>query len=225
MGEMGETEVVLLGWHLSMFSSKVRIALEEKGIEFEYKEEDILHNKSPLLLKNNPVYKKVPVLIHNGKPVCESKIITEYIDESWKDKSPLLPSDPYLRSQSRFWADYTDKIYEFGMKLVRGSKSEEMEKAREELLGCLKVLEEEIGEKSFFMGEKFGHVDIAFMSYYHHLYTFETLGKFSLEKDCPKLFALATKCMERESVSKTLGDPHMIYEAIIMYRKSLNIED
>ncbi|XP_023739004.1 probable glutathione S-transferase [Lactuca sativa] len=222
---MEETEVVVLGWQLSMFSAKVRIALAEKGIKYEYRQEDIPHNKSPLLLKLNPVYKKIPVLIHNGRHVCESKIIVEYIDETWKDKSPLLPSDPYLRSQARFWADYTDKIYEIGMKLIMGSKGEEMEKARQEFLVCLKVFEGELGEKPFFMGDAFGHVDIALISYYHHFYTYETLGNFSLKNDCPKLFAWATKCMKRESVSTILTDPNIIYEAIIIFRKSMNLED
>ena len=46
-------EVVLLGFWLSMFGMRVRIALAEKGIEYEYKEED-LRSKSDLLLKMNP---------------------------------------------------------------------------------------------------------------------------------------------------------------------------
>ncbi|KAI9198181.1 hypothetical protein LWI28_011514 [Acer negundo] len=87
---------------------RVRIALAEKGIKYESKEED-LFDKSPLLLEMNPVHKKVHVLIHDRKSIRESLIIVKYIDEVWHDKSPLLPSDPYQRSQVGFWADYTDK--------------------------------------------------------------------------------------------------------------------
>jgi glutathione S-transferase len=104
---MGD-EVVLLGYYLSMFDIRVRIALAEKGVKYEYKEEDLVNTKSALLLQMNPVHKKIPVLIHNGKPICESIIIVEYIDEVWKDQTPLLPTDPYQRAQARFWADFFD---------------------------------------------------------------------------------------------------------------------
>nr|AAP30740.1 glutathione-S-transferase [Vitis vinifera] len=110
-------EIILLDFWPSMFGMRVRLALAEKGLKYEYREED-LWNKSPLLLEMNPVHKKIPVLIHNGKPICESLIIVQYIDEVWCDKSPLLPSDPYQRAQARFWVDYIDKkLYELGRKI------------------------------------------------------------------------------------------------------------
>lgn len=102
--------MILLDFWPSMFGMRVRVALAEKAIEYEYKEEDLFTSKSPLLVKMNPIHKKIPVLIHNGKPVCESFVVVEYIDEVWKDKAPLLPSHPYDRSQARFWASYTDKV-------------------------------------------------------------------------------------------------------------------
>lgn len=78
-------EVVLLDFWPSMLGMRVRIALAEKGINYEYKEQD-LWRKTPLLLQMNPVHKMIPVLIHNGKPVCESLVIVQYIDEVWKEK-------------------------------------------------------------------------------------------------------------------------------------------
>ena len=54
-----------------------------------------------------PVYKKTPLLVHDGKPLAESLIIIEYIDEVWK-QNPLLPIDRYERAKARFWAKFTD---------------------------------------------------------------------------------------------------------------------
>lgn len=101
-------EVKVLGAWPSPFVMRPRIALNLKGVGYEFLEEEI-GTKSELLLKSNPVYKKIPVLIHNGKPICESMIIVEYIDEVWADgKASILPSDPYDRAIARFWAVYID---------------------------------------------------------------------------------------------------------------------
>lgn len=108
---MSEEKVVVLNFWPSMFGARVIMALEEKEIKFEYKEEDVFGDKTDLLLQSNPVHKKIPVLIHNGKPVCESNIILEYIDEVWNNDKTLrlLPSDPYEKAKCRFWADLIDK--------------------------------------------------------------------------------------------------------------------
>ncbi|KAK9154810.1 hypothetical protein Sjap_002290 [Stephania japonica] len=86
-----EKHVKLIGTWSSPFSRRVELALKMKGISYEYIEED-LFNKSPLLLQYNPIHKKIPVLIHNGKPIVESLIIVEYIDETWKE-NPILPQE------------------------------------------------------------------------------------------------------------------------------------
>lgn len=105
-------ELILLDEWLSMFGMRARIALAEKGIKYVYKEED-LDNKSQMLLQMNPIHKKIPVLIHKGKPICESINIVEYIDEVWNESVPFLPSDPYQKSQARFWADFVNKKVKF----------------------------------------------------------------------------------------------------------------
>ncbi|CAI0409410.1 unnamed protein product [Linum tenue] len=109
---MGKSEeVVLLNYWPSPYGMRAMIALAEKGVQYEYVSVDVVNNKTELLLQMNPVHKKVPVLIHNGSPVCESLVIVQYIDELWAaDGKPVfLPSDPYQRAQARFWAHYIDE--------------------------------------------------------------------------------------------------------------------
>lgn len=97
----------LLGHWGSPSALRVKWALKLKGIQYQYVEED-LQNKSPMLLQYNPVHKKIPVLVHCGKPLAESLVIIEYIDEVWK-QNPLLPQDPYERAKARFWAKFADE--------------------------------------------------------------------------------------------------------------------
>lgn len=107
-----ESGVKVLGTWYSPFVLRVQIALNVKSIDYEYVEETLIGSKSDLLLKYNPVHKKVPVLIHADESVCESLIILQYIDEAWTNGPSILPSNPYHRALARFWAAYVeDKVY------------------------------------------------------------------------------------------------------------------
>ena len=102
-----EEEVKLLGFWASRFTCRVKMALKLKGVPYEYLEEDLM-NKSPLLLELNLVHKKVLVLVHNGKPILESNLILEYIDQTWTNNS-ILPQDPYEKAMARFLAKFVDE--------------------------------------------------------------------------------------------------------------------
>ncbi|CAH8381285.1 unnamed protein product [Eruca vesicaria subsp. sativa] len=190
-------EVILLSVWASMFGMRTRIALDEKKVKYEYREQD-LWNKSSLLLEMNPIHKKIPVLIHNGKPVCESLIQVEYIDETWPGENQLLPSDPYQRAQAKFWADFIDKKVNVTARRIWAIKGEEKE-ASKELMEILKTLETELGDKHYFGGETFGWFGI-----------YNKFGNMSIESECPTLTAWAKRCLERESVAKALPESEKV---------------
>ncbi|KAM3341045.1 putative glutathione S-transferase [Capsicum galapagoense] len=151
-------QVKLLGFWYSPFTHRVEWALKIKGVEYEYIEED-RNNKSSLLLESNPIHKKVPVLIHNGKPICESMVILEYIDETFEGPS-ILPKDPYDRALARFCAKFLDeKVPAVVSTFLR--VGEEREKGKEDVCEMLKVVDNELKDKKFFVGDKFGFVDMA----------------------------------------------------------------
>ncbi|KAL3502988.1 hypothetical protein ACH5RR_037437 [Cinchona calisaya] len=217
-------EVILLDLKFSPFGLRVRIALKEKGIAYDYREED-LSNKSSLLLEMNPVHKVIPVLIHNGRPICESLVIVEYIDEVWNDKSPLLPSDPYNRSHARFWADYINKkIYTLATKLWK-TKGDAHAEAKKELISSFKLLEAELGDKPYFGGKTFGIPDIALIPFYSWFYTLEKFGNLSMNDEFPKLVTWGERCMKRESVSTSLPNQNETHDFILGLRKKLGIID
>lgn len=83
----------------------VHNALKLKGVSYDYVEED-LANKSEALLRLNPVHKKVPVLVVDGKAVAESSVILEFVEDLWKEPPTLLPEDPYLKARVRFWVAF-----------------------------------------------------------------------------------------------------------------------
>ncbi|KAH8491467.1 hypothetical protein H0E87_023557 [Populus deltoides] len=155
-----EKGVKLLKTWSSPFGIRIVWALKVKGVQFEPIDEDLI-NKSPLLLLYNPVHKKIPVLVNDGKPVVESLVILEYIEETWK-QNPLFPEDPLERAAARFWAKFGDdkvmpSIWEA---FIKGREEEEC--AFAPVFENLKFLEEELKGKQFFGGERIGIVDIAF---------------------------------------------------------------
>ncbi|EEF38415.1 glutathione s-transferase, putative [Ricinus communis] len=158
----GQEEVKVLGGWFSPFVFRVEVALTLKGIPYEAVVES-LTNKSPELLKYNPVYKKIPVLVHNGKPISESLIIVEYIDETWKH-NPILPEDPYERAMARFWAYFVDnKLTEALRGVLRSTEEEEKQRGVEKAKEALQVIEGELKARGnkFFMGDTVGFVDVA----------------------------------------------------------------
>ncbi|KAL8121900.1 glutathione S-transferase U7-like isoform X2 [Apium graveolens] len=153
-------ELKLLGFWVSPFVARVEWVLGLKGIkDYVYVEEDVLYNKSPLLLQLNPVHKKVPVLVHKGKPIAESEVIVKYIDETWKNY-PLLPQDPYEKARILSFAKFGDTLYADAFKAM-WSRGEEQEKVVKSTIEELQKIEEEIKGRKFFGGESLGYLDIA----------------------------------------------------------------
>ncbi|KAJ3705739.1 hypothetical protein LUZ61_009444 [Rhynchospora tenuis] len=143
-------DIKLFGAARGGFTTMVHHALRLKGVSFDYIEVD-LKNKSEEFLRMNPVHKKVPVLVVDGKPIPESLIILQYIDETWKEP-PLMPQDAYLRSKVRFWADFIYQKMSPQSRVIRESEGVAQKQAIEDFLGQYKTLEDGIKEDIYVQG-------------------------------------------------------------------------
>ena len=97
------------GWRSSA-SRRVRLCLEEKGLQYEGHVVDMtaMEHHSPEYLKINPLG-VIPTLIHDNQPLHESGTICEYLDETFPDP-PLRPDTPYERALMRNWIRHIDGL-------------------------------------------------------------------------------------------------------------------
>ncbi|KAM3732228.1 hypothetical protein ACB098_11G044000 [Castanea mollissima] len=194
-------KVILLDFWLNMFGMRVKIALAKKGIKYEYKQEDLLRNKSPLLLELNPIYSQKDPSSHPKWQTCV-----------WNDKSPLLPFEPYQRAHAKFWADFVDKK-------LWTTKVEELEAGKKEFFETFKILEGELGDKPYFGGETFGFVYLSLVTFYCWFHAFEVFGNINIEAECPMIIAWAKRCLQKKTVAKSLANQKKVYEAVGQLRK------
>lgn len=100
----------LLNAAYSTCSQKVRFVLHEKGVPFE----DVIVNLraeehlGPDYLALNP-NGVVPTLIADGKPVIDSSVIIEFIDEQFPDNS-MVPADLFARADMRAWLRFVEEV-------------------------------------------------------------------------------------------------------------------
>ncbi|KAG5521094.1 hypothetical protein RHGRI_033600 [Rhododendron griersonianum] len=211
-------DVKVLGAPPSPFVNRVQITLNLKSIDYEFLEQKVGF-KSELLLKSNPVHKKVPVMIHGGKSICESLIIVEYIDEVWTDGPGILPLDPYDRAMARFWAAYVDDKLWPTLKGIRSAEGEEAKVAAlEQVMEAMMLLEDAFVKcgkgKDFFGGDTIGYLDIALGSFLRWLRATEKMGDVKVldKTKTPRLFGWAERFSSNAAVKDVLPEVEKLVE-------------
>ena len=137
------------------YCARVRIALAEKGVEWETVEID-LGDRPGWLYEKNPAG-KVPVLEVDGWVLPESAVISEYVNERFPEP-PLWPADPGARAAGRLlvfrFGDFSDPYYD----LRRGKEG-----ARERFEHELAFLDSLLETMPWLSGPAFGLADSGYL--------------------------------------------------------------
>ena len=165
-------------------SRKVRIALIEKGLEFERVNVDLTkrEQKNPDYLKIHP-FGQVPALDDEGFIVYDSTVINEYLEDEYPYPS-LMPSDSEGRARARLWEDFRDSYFNpycvhisVEMRKPEGERdSQRIETAKAQIASAFDRLENELQGKEYLAGT-FSLADVAFMA------NFDFLDRFSIAPD------------------------------------------
>ncbi|MEE2999376.1 MAG: glutathione S-transferase family protein [Pseudomonadota bacterium] len=106
---------------MSTCAQKVRLTLAEKNLNWQSHHMDLRRGDT-----RTPEYKElnpnavVPTLIDEGKVICESTIIMEYLDDAYPEKS-VRPKDPVERARVRNWTKQLDESLHAAVGTISGT--------------------------------------------------------------------------------------------------------
>jgi len=146
------------------------MTLEEKGLDYEVFEED-LSDLSPAILSLHPEG-KVPLLIHDGFPIHESSIITEYLDEAFP-KPVLRPATARGLAVMRLWTYWCNELFKPDLDAFKYPKAEvcDAENAAllERLQEHLKKLAVPLSRAPYLLGPDLTLADIHLFPFYRQI--------------------------------------------------------
>ena len=95
--------LILFHNRMSVCAAKPRMVLAEKMLKWDSRILDLIEGEqfSSAYIRLNPK-RVVPTLVHDSRPVTESNVIIQYLEEAFPDP-PLVSEDPFLRAQTRLW--------------------------------------------------------------------------------------------------------------------------
>jgi glutathione S-transferase len=163
--------IKLYTFPLSTNSRKVRIALLEKGLEFERVNVDLTQReqKNPDYLKIHP-FGQVPALDDEGFIIYDSTVINEYLEDEYPYPA-LMPEDSEGRARARLMEDFRDTQFnpQF-IKIMHETRKSEAERdanviasATTEIAKCFDRMEGVLQGREYLVGP-FSLADIAFMA-------------------------------------------------------------
>jgi glutathione S-transferase len=192
---------------LSAYAMKVKIALNEKGLEYEavIPEGMSMGAASGEFVAANP-RAEVPTLVDGDVRLFDSTVILEYIEEKWP-VPPLLPKAPAERARVRMIEDVMDTQYEpnnwgtFEVLRYRRATGELADTlvayGRKNIEQLQAWLGRELGSRPWFNGDAFGWGDLSVIPYLNR-----SVGYGYVPPKGSKLLAWFERVNQRESVAK-----------------------
>jgi glutathione S-transferase len=172
---------VIYGPGYSTFARTVRLALEEKGVDYDLVEVDIFSgkHKEPEHLARHP-FGKVPAFEHDGLMLYETDAITCYINDAFEgpDLEPANARDRAVMTQAIGIMNGYGYPCMIGQIFIQravmpllGEASDEsaIEAAVPDAQRCLAALEELIGDRAFLGGDSLSRADLLLIPIYDYL--------------------------------------------------------
>ncbi|KAF7428797.1 hypothetical protein PC9H_008029 [Pleurotus ostreatus] len=196
--------VFYAGWFCP-FVQRSWIALEERGIPYQYKEVNP-YKKEKHFLAINPKG-LVPAVEYKGVALYESLVLNELFEDAFPNYTPsLLPADPIARAQGRIAIDHLSKTFlPAFFRLLQSQEVEKQEAAKNDVYEALRTFAKQI-KGPYFFGEQFSLVDAAIAPWVVRDYIVIEHRRFKRDEVSDAWKKYAEVIEKRDSVLKTSSD-------------------
>lgn len=191
----------------SPFARKVRIVLAEKHIECEL-QIDVPWEATTHVPEYNPLGKIPVLMLDDGTPLYDSRVIVEYLDHAAPVHN-LLPKDARSRIAAKRWEALADGISDAAAAIFLEKKRPEAQQSAEWILRQeqkifrgLEVIANDVGDHVWCMGDNYSLADIAVGCALGYLEL--RFPHIKWREAHPNLARLASKLNERPSFSSTM---------------------
>jgi glutathione S-transferase len=195
----------LVSFDLCPYVERSRIVLLEKVVPHEVTFID-LADKPPWFLSISPMG-KVPVLLVDGRPIFESMVINELLEELYPEPA-MFPPDPLARAEARGWIVFCNDaaMPQAGaamLAMAGGRGGEALSRPLAALREAFARVEERLGRGGgpFFLGGALGLVDAAWAPLLRRWRAAEEWGGARLLAGFPRLEAWARAMLAHPSVA------------------------
>jgi glutathione S-transferase len=192
--------LTLISHTLCPYVQRADIALREKGVPFEKKLIDL--NNKPEWFKEISPLGKVPVLLDGNRPIFESAVILEYLEET--QPNPLHPADTLRRAQHRAWMEFGSSILADLWIVETSPDRAAIEQKVEAMHAKFARLEGEI-KGPWFDGGRFTLVDTVFAPVFRYFDLIDRLVDHGIFENTPKVNAWRKALAARPSVKAAVS--------------------
>lgn len=213
---MSTKNLKLISFSLCPYVQRAMIVLNEKQVSFEVEYID-LDAPPPEFYDISPL-EKVPVLLVDDKPLFESMVICDYLDEI--TEGSLYPADAFAKAQNRSWIEFGNEILSTTFNFLHADDPKKFKHLKETLIDRFEILEEELQDGEYFNGAEFAMIDAVYAPIFRYQQGIASYKDYEIFEDAPNVKAWGERLLKRPSVIKSV--PESYEDEITSYFEKLD---
>ena len=194
----------LISFTICPYVQRAMIVLNEKKISFDIEYID-LSAPPPWFYDVSPL-EKVPVLLVDEKPLFESMVICDYLDEITPNS--LYPNDTFEKALNRSWIEFGNDILDTTFNFLHENDAKKFNHLKETLIDRFEILEEEMPEGEYYNGADFSLIDAVYAPLFLYLEQIEKYKDYELFEGAPNVKAWGQRLLQRPSVINSVPESY-----------------